>query len=75
MQLPVIDLPEFEVALPSDGRKVSLRPFRVKEEKILLMAVESENVGDIIRSTLQVVQNCILTKGIHADKLPAFDVD
>lgn len=72
---PNNDLPTFEVKLPSNGKKIALRPFTVKEEKLLLMAVESGDVKDIIATTLQVVNNCIQDVTIDIDKLPFFDID
>lgn len=72
---PHNDLPTFEVKLPSNGKKLSMRPFTVREEKLLLMAVESGDVKDIIETTLQVVNNCIQDVTIDIDKLPFFDID
>lgn len=72
---PHNDLPTFEVKLPSNGKKLSMRPFTVREEKLLLMAVESGDVKDIIETTLQVVRNCIQEGTADLDKLPFFDVD
>lgn len=72
--LPKIDLPVYDLKIPSSGKKIKVRPFTVKEEKLLLMAMESEE-DDIDRTTLQVVNNCILTKGVDIEKLPFFDID
>lgn len=75
MNLPTLVLPEYELKLPSTGKEIKVRPFIVKEEKLLLMALESGNEKDIIDTTRQVVSNCILTEGIKIDALPFFDVD
>ena len=71
---PKNTLPIYTVTLPSDGRKVSVRPFLVKEEKLLFMAIESGDTEDIIKTTIQVIQNCIQDK-LDVSKLPFFDVD
>jgi len=75
MNLPKIDLPTFELKIPSTGQVITCRPFTVKEEKILLLAAHSKDENDIIMATKQVVRNCILTDGINVDKVPFFDVD
>lgn len=72
--LPKIDLPIYELKLPSNGKTIKVRPFIVKEEKMLLMALESGEEKDIIEMTKQVVNNCLLDN-IDIDKLPFFDVD
>lgn len=60
MGLPKIDLPIFELELPSDGRKIKYRPFTVKEEKILLVAQESKDAAQEVLAAKQVVSNCLL---------------
>lgn len=75
MSLPKINLPTYEIKLPSNDRKIKIRPFLVKEEKLLLMALESEDVNDIIETTKQIVNNCIIDADIDVDDLPFFDVD
>jgi len=72
--LPKIDLPIYEIKLPSSGKPLKVRPFVVKEEKLLLMALESSDEKDIIETTKQVVNNCIIDK-IDIDKIPFFDMD
>lgn len=72
--LPKIDLPIYEIKLPSSGKPLKVRPFVVKEEKLLLMALESSDEREIIETTKQVVNNCIIDK-IDIDKIPFFDVD
>lgn len=70
-----IDLPTYDLKIPSTGQYVKIRPFTVKEEKLLLMAAESNDGNDIINTTRQVVQGCILSEDVNVDKLPFFDVD
>lgn len=72
--LPKIDLPTYEIKLPSTGKQISVRPFIVKEEKLLLMALESNDENEIVRTTKQIVNNCVVGT-IDIDKLPFFDVD
>jgi hypothetical protein len=73
--LPIkIDLPTYDLVLPSSGKEIKVRPFLVKEEKLLLMATESQDEDDIVKTTKQIVQNCILDD-VDVDKLPFFDVD
>lgn len=73
MALPKIDLPLFELTVPSSGKVVKYRPFTVKEEKILLIAQESKDIDQIILAIKQIVNNCI--DNIDADKLPMFDLE
>jgi hypothetical protein len=73
MGLPKIDLPLFEVSLPSDGRKIKYRGFTVKEEKILLVAQESEDPTQEILATKQVLNNCIYD--IDVSELAMFDLE
>jgi hypothetical protein len=73
--LPKIDLPTYELKLPSSGKEIKVRPFLVKEEKLLLMAAESNDEQEMIRTTKQIVQNCILDTDVDVEKLPFFDVD
>lgn len=72
--LPKIELPTYELKLPSTGKVITVRPFVVKEEKLLLMALESGEEEDIIQTTKQIVNNCIMSK-IKIDDLPFFDMD
>ena len=60
MALPKIDLPTFELKLPSSGKTVMVRPFSVKEEKLLLMAVEGGKADDVITTVKQIINNCIV---------------
>lgn len=75
MSLPKIDVPTFELILPSTGKPVRVRPFVVKEEKLLLMALASKDDNQIIETTKQIVNNCMLTPGVDVEKLPFFDID
>jgi T4 bacteriophage base plate protein len=75
MTLPKIQLPTYDLHLPSDGREIKVRPFLVKEEKLLLMALESKDNLEIINTTKQIINNCIISKGIRIDSLPFFDID
>lgn len=75
MALPKINHPTFELTLPSNKQKVKFRPFLVKEEKILLMAMQGEDSEEILNSIKQVINNCILTDGVDIDKLATFDLE
>lgn len=75
MELPKILTPIFEVTLPSTGQKIRVRPFLVKEEKILLMAAASKETKEIIEATKQIINNCLIDPGVKVDKLPFFDID
>jgi len=73
--LPTISTPTFKVSVPSLGREVLLRPFLVKEEKILLMAKQSGDRDQIFTSLTQVIQNCIIDEDIVVSRLPFYDVE
>tara|TARA_R110000824_G_scaffold242723_1_gene431398 strand:- start:140 stop:859 length:720 start_codon:yes stop_codon:yes gene_type:complete len=75
MALPKIDLPLYELELPSNGKALSYRPFLVKEEKILLMAMESENEKEMVDSVRQIINNCVSGEGFDVDKVPLFDIE
>ena len=75
MPLPTIVTPSYELNLPSNGKKIKYRPFLVKEEKILILAIESNSIKDISRAIKDVLKNCILTKGVKIDELPTFDIE
>ena len=75
MTLPKINAPTYELTLPSSARKVKYRPFLVKEEKLLIIAMESENLKEIATAVKQVISNCILTRGIKVEKLSTFDIE
>ena len=74
MTLPVINTPTYELTVPSTKDKLVYRPFLVKEEKILLMAMEEESETQLNRALKQVVNNCTFQK-VKVDKLPLFDLE
>ena len=75
MPLPTIDTPTYELKLPSSNKKVKYRPFLVREEKILILALESKNQNEITNCVTDVLKKCILTRGIDVDSLPTFDIE
>ena len=75
MPLPTIETPTYELKLPSSNKKVKYRPFLVKEEKILIIALETKNQSDITNAVTDVLKKCVLTKGIDIDTLPTFDIE
>lgn len=75
MPLPKIATPTYELELPSTGETVQFRPFLVKEEKILVIALESEDTKQITNAIKSVIKNCIKTKGIKVENLPTFDIE
>ena len=75
MPLPKINTPMFDFVIPSTKKKIKIRPMLVKEEKILLIAKESKENGDILNAIKQVVNNCIIDSDIDIDKLPIFDLE
>lgn len=75
MPLPKIDLPTYDFTIPSNGKVIKVRPFTVKEEKLLLMAIESKVASDIIATVKQVINNCVQNDDIDVEKLPFFDID
>ena len=75
MPLPNISTPTYEMTLPSSNRKIKYRPFLVNEEKILIIAMETQDTKQIARAVKDVLAKCILTKGIKVDKLATFDIE
>ena len=75
MPLPKIATPTYELELPSTGETIQYRPFLVKEEKVLVIALESEDTKQITTAIKTVIKNCILTKGIKVESLPTFDIE
>ena len=75
MPLPTISTPSYELTLPSSNRKIKFRPFLVKEEKILIIAMESQDTKQIANSVKDVLAKCILTRGIKVEKLSTFDIE
>ena len=75
MPLPKIVTPEYDLVLPSTQKSITYRPFLVKEEKLLVLALESENTKQITTAIKSVLKSCILTRGIKVEKLPTFDIE
>ena len=75
MPLPKIVTPTYELELPSTGKPVKYRPFLVKEEKVLVIALESEDTKQITNAIKAVLKSCVLTKGIKVENLPTFDIE
>ena len=75
MPLPKIATPVYELELPSTGETIQYRPFLVKEEKVLVIALESEDTKQITTAIKNVIKNCIQTKGIKVESLPTFDIE
>ena len=75
MTLPKISYPTYTIKVPSTKKNVKFRPFLVKEEKLLLMAKESENNADILQSIKQIVNNCCLDENFDNEKLTIFDLE
>ena len=75
MPLPKIATPVYELELPSTGETIQYRPFLVKEEKVLVIALESEDVKQITTAIKNVIKNCIKTKDVKVENLPTFDIE
>ena len=75
MPLPKIATPTYELVLPSSDRKIKFRPVLVKEEKILILAMESQDTKQIANAVKNVISQCILTRGIKVEKLSTFDIE
>lgn len=75
MPLPKIATPTYELEIPSIKKTIKYRPFLVKEEKILIIAMESEDPKQITEAVKTVIGNCILTKGIKIEQLSTFDIE
>jgi len=75
MPLPKISTPTYELELPSSGQSIKYRPFLVKEEKLLVIALESEDTKQITNAIKAVIKNCIHTKDIKVETLPTFDIE
>ncbi len=74
MPLPKIATPTYELVLPSTGKKIKYRPFLVKEEKVLVLALESEDITQITNAIKAILKDCISTR-IKIDTLPTFDIE
>lgn len=75
MPLPKISTPNYELELPSSGQMINYRPFLVREEKLLVLALETEDNKQITTAIKNVIKNCIETKGIKVETLPTFDIE
>jgi len=75
MPLPKISTPTYELEIPSTGKKVRYRPFLVKEEKVLVMALESEDMKQITGAIIDILSECILSRGVKVADLATFDIE
>ena len=75
MPLPKINTPTYEMTLPSTGKKIKYRPFLVREEKILIMAMETEDMSQITNAIVQILSDCILSKDVKVESLATFDIE
>jgi len=75
MPLPKIATPTYELVLPSTKKTIKYRPFLVKEEKLLVLALETEDQKNITSAVKSVIKNCIQTRGIKVETLPTFDIE
>tara|TARA_R100000329_G_C7557099_1_gene196984 strand:+ start:41 stop:760 length:720 start_codon:yes stop_codon:yes gene_type:complete len=75
MPLPTIATPTYDLELPSSGKKIKYRPFLVKEEKLLVLALESESNKEISTAIKAVLKSCIQTRGVKVEQLPTFDIE
>jgi hypothetical protein len=75
MALPKLDVPSYEIDLPVSKKKIKYRPFLVKEQRNLLMALESQDSNSTQQAVRDILVNCTLTDGIDIDKLPIIDIE
>ena len=75
MPLPKISTPTYELVLPSTGKKIKYRPFLVREEKVLILALESEDPTQIANAVKKTLKDCIQTRGVKVEELPTFDIE
>jgi len=75
MPLPKISTPTYELVIPSTKKKIKYRPFLVKEEKVLIIAMESEDTTQIANAVKDVIKNCITTRGVKVEELSTFDIE
>ena len=75
MALPKINTVLYDLELPSSGKKVEYRPFLVKEEKILLMALEGKDDREMSKAIKQIITQCVSTEGFNVNKLPMIDLE
>ena len=74
MALPKLGVPTYELKLPSTGKNIKYRPFLVKEEKLLLLAMESEDEKEVVNAVKSLLKNCVISR-IKVDQLPSFDLE
>ena len=75
MPLPKISTPTYELVLPSSNKKIKYRPFLVKEEKVLILAMESQDTSTVANAVKDVLASCILSRGVKVEKLSTFDIE
>ena len=75
MPLPKISTPTYELDLPSSNKKIKYRPFLVKEEKVLILAMESQDTSTVANAVKDVLASCILSRGVKVQKLSTFDIE
>ena len=75
MPLPKISTPLYELQLPSNGKKIKYRPFLVREEKVLILALESGDNKSITNAVKKILKDCISTRGVKIEELPTFDIE
>tara|TARA_Y100000361_G_scaffold91921_1_gene81957 strand:- start:1663 stop:2379 length:717 start_codon:yes stop_codon:yes gene_type:complete len=75
MPLPTIATPTYSLELPSTKKTIKYRPFLVKEEKLLVLALETESQKEITTAVKSVIKNCIQTRGVKVETLPTFDIE
>ena len=74
MALPKLGYPTYELELPSTGKTIKYRPFLVKEEKVLLLALDSKDEKQVVNAVKDLIKNCVITR-IKVDTLPSFDLE
>ena len=75
MPLPSIETPTYELKLASSNKKIKYRRVLVKEEKILIIALDSKDQTQITNAVTDVLKKCILTRNVKVDELPTFDIN
>jgi hypothetical protein len=75
MPLPKIATPTYELVLPSTKQTIKYRPFLVKEEKLLVLALESEDNRQITNAVKAVIKSCVTSRGVKVEQLPTFDIE
>jgi len=75
MPLPKISTPTYDLVLPSNGKKIKYRPFLVREEKVLILALESQDIKQISNAVKSTLKSCVQTRGVKVDDLPSFDIE